>query len=72
MSGRQILLDAINGRRPNRQPVVLFSAGAWTFNSLGLALEEVLGDVEAMAEGITLTYAEKAPSDAVWVGSGIQ
>ncbi len=70
MSGRQVLLDAINGRKPARTPTVLFSAGAWTFNSLGLALEEVIGDAETMATGIVRTYAEKAPSDAVWLGSG--
>jgi uroporphyrinogen decarboxylase len=70
MDGRQVLHDAIDGRKPERVPVVLFSAGAWTFNSLGLALEDVIGDVEAMAGGIAHTYLEKAPSDAVWVGSG--
>jgi uroporphyrinogen decarboxylase len=70
ITGREALLDAIAGTRPGRQPVVLFSAGAWTFNSLGLTLREVLGDAEAMASGIVRTYTQEAPSDAVWVASG--
>ena len=49
MDGRQVLLDTINGRKPERVPVVLFSAGAWTFNSLGLPLEAVIGKPELMA-----------------------
>jgi len=70
VTGRQALIDAIAGIPPARQPVVLFSAGAWTFNSLGLALQDVIGDAESMASGIVQTYSLKAPSDAVWVGSG--
>ena len=70
MSGRQILLDAINGKKPGRTPVVLFSAGAWTFNSRGLALSQVIGHPNLMAEAIIETFLRKAPSDAVWVGSG--
>jgi len=70
IAGREALLDTIAGRRPSRQSVVLFSAGAWTFNSLGLTLEEVLGDSQSMASTIVRTFEEKAPSDAVWVGSG--
>jgi uroporphyrinogen decarboxylase len=70
ITGREALLDAIAGTRPSRQPVVLFSAGAWTFNSLGLTLEEVLGDAQSMASTIVRTFEQKAPSDAVWVGSG--
>jgi uroporphyrinogen decarboxylase len=70
MNGRQILLDAINGKKPGRTPVVLFSAGAWTFNSRGLTLSQVIGHSNIMAEAIIETFLRKAPSDAVWVGSG--
>ncbi len=70
MDGRQVLLDAINGRKPERVPAVLFSAGAWTFNSLGFTLQEVLGNAESMASTIVQTYTQKAPSDAVWMASG--
>ena len=70
MNGRQVLLDAIEGRKPERTPVVLFSAGAWTFNSRGLSLSRVLGHPAVMAETIIETYLLKAPSDAIWAGSG--
>lgn len=70
MSGRQILLHAIKGIKPERTPVVLFSAGAWTFNSRGLTLSQVIGHPNTMAEAIIETFLRKASSDAVWVGSG--
>lgn len=70
MTGRQVLLNVLNGKDVPRTPVVLFSAGAWTFNTLGLALSEVIGDSQAMSDGISRTFTDRAPSDAVWVGSG--
>jgi len=69
MSGKGILLKAINFEKPARIPVTLLSGGAWTFNSRGLSLEEVLVKPELMAEIIVETN-EKVRSDAVWVGSG--
>lgn len=69
MSGKGILLKAINLGKPARIPVTLLSGGAWTFNSRGLSLEEVLVKPELMAEIIVETN-EKVRSDAVWVGSG--
>jgi uroporphyrinogen decarboxylase len=70
MNGRQILRDKLAGGRTERTPVVLFSAGAWTFNSLGLPLEDVIGRPELMAGAISQTFLNKAASDAVWVASG--
>ncbi|MGD0231745.1 MAG: uroporphyrinogen decarboxylase family protein [Syntrophorhabdales bacterium] len=70
MTGRQTLIDRLLGRKTDRVPVVLFSAGAWTFNSLGLPLEAVIGNADVMATAISQTFLTKAPSDAVWVGSG--
>jgi uroporphyrinogen decarboxylase len=70
MKRRRILLDTLDGIKTDRTPVVLFSAGAWTFNSLGLPLEAVIGDSDVMAAAISRTFLEKAPSDAVWTGSG--
>ena len=70
MTGRQILIDRLEGRKTERVPVVLFSAGAWTFNSLGLPLEKVIGNPDLMAGAISQTFLNKAPSDAVWVASG--
>jgi uroporphyrinogen decarboxylase len=70
MNGRQLLREKLAGRKTERTPVVLFSAGAWTFNSLGLPLEAVIGDAELMAGAISQTFLNKAASDAVWTGSG--
>jgi uroporphyrinogen decarboxylase len=70
MTGRQTLIDRLEGGKTERVPVVLFSAGAWTFNSLGLPLEAVIGKPELMADAISQTFLNKAPSDAVWVASG--
>jgi uroporphyrinogen decarboxylase len=70
MTGRQTLIDRLEGGKTERVPVVLFSAGAWTFNSLGLPLEAVIGKPELMADAISQTFLNKAPSDAVWLASG--
>ena len=70
MNGRQILREKLAGRKTETTPVVLFSAGAWTFNSLGLPLEDMIGRPELMAGAISQTFLNKAASDAVWVASG--
>ncbi len=71
MRGRQALLERLRrAGKTGDTPVVLFSAGAWTFNSSGLALETVIGDAEAMADVISQTFLYKAPSSAIWAGSG--
>lgn len=69
-TGKEIILKAIRRERPGRTPVVILSGGAWTFNSAGYTLESVLGRPELMASVIAETYRWKAPSDAIWVGSG--
>ncbi len=70
MNRRDALLDRLAGKKTEQTPVVLFSAGAWTFNSLGLALEAVIGKPELMADAISQTFLNKAPSAAIWAGSG--
>lgn len=70
MSGRETILDVLNRKNTKKIPAVLFSAGAWTFNTQGLALSEVIGHAQTMADGISETFAHRAPSAAIWVGSG--
>jgi uroporphyrinogen decarboxylase len=70
MTGRQALLDTLAGKKTEQTPVVLFSAGAWTFNSLGLPLETVIGKPGLMADAISQTFLNKAASAAIWAGSG--
>jgi uroporphyrinogen decarboxylase len=69
MTGKQVLLDAIAGKRPSRTPVTLLSGGAWAYNNHGYTLDRILGRSD-LAAGIIVEANRKVGSDAVWVGSG--
>lgn len=69
VTGKQVLLDAISGKKPARTPVTLLSGGAWAYNNHGYTLDRILGRPE-LAAGIIVEANRKVGSDAVWVGSG--
>jgi uroporphyrinogen decarboxylase len=66
---REIFLAALERKPVPRKPVALLSAGNWTFNRRGYALQDVLGDAELMARIVAET-SRITGSDVLWVGSG--
>jgi uroporphyrinogen decarboxylase len=70
MKAKENVLKAINGQKPERLPVTVFSGGAWTFNKKGLTLENVLKNDAALAAEIIVRTNESIKSDIVWAGSG--
>lgn len=69
MKAKEVVLKAINLEPPPRQPVAIFSGGAWTFNRRGFTLEKILDQPELAAEIIADTN-KLVRSDILWAGSG--
>jgi uroporphyrinogen decarboxylase len=70
MTSKEIIFKAIRLQKTPRIPVSLLSGGAWTFNRLGLSLEDALGLGVAEAADIIAETNTLVRSDIVWTGSG--
>jgi uroporphyrinogen decarboxylase len=69
MNLRDNVHETLRSNRTRQVPAALLSSGVWTFNHVGLTLQDVIGDAPRMAEVIEQT-AEETGSAIVWVGSG--
>lgn len=69
MNAKQIILAALDRRKPPRPAASLLSAGCWTLIHHGHTLEEVLDKPQLVVDAICRTHDE-IHSDTLWVGSG--
>jgi len=70
MTGREIFQNALELKPTDRQPVSVFSGGAWALTSNGLSLEKALASPPEKAAEILYRMYTSVNSDIAWTVSG--
>lgn len=69
MTPRETVLEAFEGRKPERVPVTLFGGGMWSIRNWGSTFQELSTDPGKMTR-MLVEMSEKLKCDIVYAGSG--
>jgi uroporphyrinogen decarboxylase len=70
MNSKEIIANAIELKPTERQPVTIFSGGAWALNTNGLSLEKALAAPPEQVADILYRMYASFDSDIAWAMSG--